>query len=633
MDSISVESQPLDIIKLNTEELCKNYLFDSKSTEWNKYLDDNTISNMMKDPDYQKIINDNFIELSNDKKYIYEHIFKLNNIENNINYPVHIKRITENICLKRKKLSNISPIEIIRKNNILKNKLFVNEIFKNNKLIHILINIHLNPKVLIKKYKIQNNEYDDIITEIEFLFHKSRISPGEMVGAIAAQSIGEPATQMTLNTFHYAGVSAKSNVTRGIPRLRELLNISQNIKSPTTTIYLKEQYNIDKNKSQYVKNKLEYTVLKDIIKNSEIYYDPQNQYYDSIINSDKEILNIYKEFLDIKNGSDYDYKTTFPWVIRLNFDKEIMMENGIIMEDVYLAVMNYDEDKLEFIYSDDNSKDLIARITIFDDIKKFKKDNENGLNDQSDIISIFKNIKNDLLNNVLIKGVKGITNIVMSEQINYISENNTINIDNKIQNDIGKKSNKIWVLESDGVNLLEIFNSKYVDITKTFSNDINEIYNVLGIEAARELLIQQISSVVGDEGEYINSRHIELLCDIMTNKGILTSINRQGINRGDIGPLAKCSFEDTTDQLIKASIFGEVDKLEGVSSNIMMGQYIKAGTSFCDILLDEEKLMKNLELSDDIHISNIPLDNILEEEINKQDDYCGDENWKFSFDN
>ena len=103
--------------------------------------------------------------------------------------------------------------------------------------------------------------------------------------------------------------------------------------------------------------------------------------------------------------------------------------------------------------------------------------------------------------------------------------------------------------------------------------------------------MKEIIDVVDHAGEYINNRHIELLCDAMTCKGELTSINRQGINRGDVGPLAKCSFEDTTDQLIKAGIFGEIDYLEGVSSNIMMGQKIHAGTNNCEILLDEEKLM------------------------------------------
>ena len=120
----------------------------------------------------------------------------------------------------------------------------------------------------------------------------------------------------------------------------------------------------------------------------------------------------------------------------------------------------------------------------------------------------------------------------------------------------------------------------------------------------------------------------------MTNRGFLTAINRQGINRGDIGPLAKCSFEDTTDQLIKAGIFGEKDKLNGVSSNIMLGQVIKAGTGMCDLLLDEEKLvqeMENIQLTeDDFHEVGDHNINDLMDIHSEDDDYCNDEDFSFS---
>ena len=138
------------------------------------------------------------------------------------------------------------------------------------------------------------------------------------------------------------------------------------------------------------------------------------------------------------------------------------------------------------------------------------------------------------------------------------------------------------------------------------------------------------------DASYINQRHIDLLCDVMTSKGIITPINRQGINRGDVGPLAKCSFEDTTDQLIKAGLFGEKDKLNGVSSNIMMGQVIKAGTGMCNILLDEEKLieeMKNIDsLEDDfIEVTENNIDNLLDDtNIEDYDDYCNDDNFELS---
>ncbi len=122
----------------------------------------------------------------------------------------------------------------------------------------------------------------------------------------------------------------------------------------------------------------------------------------------------------------------------------------------------------------------------------------------------------------------------------------------------------------------------------------------------------------------------------MANKGSIVPINRQGIGRGDIGPLAKCSFEDTTDQLMKAGIFGERDKLAGVSSNIMMGQTINAGTGFCDLLFDEEKLiseMENLDYTkeDFIEVSENNIDKLLENDEEEEDEYCNNENFKFSF--
>ena len=176
--------------------------------------------------------------------------------------------------------------------------------------------------------------------------------------------------------------------------------------------------------------------------------------------------------------------------------------------------------------------------------------------------------------------------------------------------------------------------NEYVDSTRTISNDIIEVYELLGIEASRSLLLDQLDEVFI---EYINVRHIELLCDLMTSTGELISINRQGISRSDIGPLAKCSFEDTTDQLIRAGIFGEIDYLEGVSSNIMMGQKIHAGTNNCEILLDEEKLGELMEDDSDEEgfneVEETDIDKLFDsiEKDAKYDPDCDDEDFKFSF--
>ena len=622
MDSCFVESQPLIIMKLNTEEICKKFLFE-ESFNWSKILEDDIIKVMKKTKDYKKILSDNFNEILEHKYYLLK-IFN-NSVENNIFYPVHINRIITNLVgLNNINKSDISPIEIINKNNELKDKLYITDDFKNNIIMKILIDIHLSPKLLINEFRITKLQYNELLEIITKQFYKSRISPGEMVGAIAAQSIGEPATQMTLNTFHFAGVSAKSNVTRGIPRLRELLHITKNLKSPSVKIILKEKYGKDRQVCNYIKNQLEFTILRDIIVESDIYFDPNNNKYETTIEEDKEFLSIYKEFLDLEYEDDKELIETNPWIIRLKFDKNIILNKGLTMEDVYLAINNYDNNnKYKFIYSDENSKVIIGRITI-KEFQQLKPDKlMNGLYDQTDTISIFKDIEQDLLDNVIIKGIKNITNIVMSEE----------SVDKLIDKEI--VSEKRWILETDGTNLSDVFISKYVDSSKTTTNDIIEIYETLGIEAARNKLIEEIRGVVEYEGSYINIRHIELLCDIMTSTGILLSINRQGINRGDSGPLAKCSFEDTTDQLIKSSLFGETDKLLGVSSNIMMGQKIKAGTNNCELLFDENKYIEELtKLSDtpeNINFINQDIDNMFEDDTEDEDlGYCNDDDFKFS---
>jgi len=201
-------------------------------------------------------------------------------------------------------------------------------------------------------------------------------------------------------------------------------------------------------------------------------------------------------------------------------------------------------------------------------------------------------------------------------------------VDEKTKENYSIVNHKKNILLSDGINLIDIMGSEYVDPYHTFSNDIIEIYDIFGIEAGRNILIDEIVDVIEHAGEYINLRHIELLCDTMTSKGELTSINRQGINRGDVGPLAKCSFEDTTDQLIKAGIFSEKDNLSGVSSNIMMGQKIKSGTGLCNIYIDEDKLYSSILDTEDIYEDEGDINNLLS--IQEEGD-CIDNDFKFSF--
>jgi len=354
---------------------------------------------------------------------------------------------------------------------------------------------------------------------------------------------------------------------------------------------------------------LEFTTLKDLIISSSIYYDPPNVSRKTNIEEDKELLDIYREFSELQES---DTTNVSPWIIRLLFDKNTMMEKGVVMEDICLKLLEYDEDRLSFTYTDDNSKNLIGRISI----NVEEDEDETEIQDQTDFINVLKNINDDILNNITIKGITNITDVIIGDISKTI-----------IKEDHNMEIVKKNILICDGKNILELFNNEYIDEFNTISNDINEVYEILGIEAAREILMKEITDVVEHAGEYINPRHIEILCDTMSCKGSLTSINRQGINRGDVGPLAKCSFEDTTDQLIKAGIFAEKDNLLGVSSNIMMGQTINSGTGFCNILLDEDNFIKNIAESE-IDNYNDNLDDLLE---GKDEGECGNENFKFSF--
>jgi len=618
MDATYVESQPLIVTKLTLEEIEEKFHFKDE-TDWNKLLKPNIVSKLLNDKSHKNKLDENYKIILNHREYLISVIFKTE-IQNNINYPVNIQRIVNNEIKKKTTKSNISPLDILKGNQKLIKSCYITKSYKNNKLFEILVNIHLNPKILIGEYKITKEEYKRIIDIIKEKFEYSKISPGEMVGTLAAQSIGEPATQMTLNTFHFAGVSSKSNVTRGIPRLKELIHVSKNMKSPSVIISLKGDYSNDRNKASYVKNNLEFTLLKDIVDNCKIYYDTDIKNFNSVIEEDNEMLEIYKEFNQFMDIGE----NILPWVIRIKFNKEKMMDRGIVVEDIYLSIMNYDPTKIVYHYTDDNAKELIGRISL-----KIKKDTKNniGIQDQTDVISTITNICEDLINNTVIKGIRNIKDIIISERTK--DKNNQIKT--KIDYEIQKEDK--YFLETDGTNLLEILNNRFVDTDNTFSNDIIEMYTIFGIESARERVIAEIIEVVDHAGEYINERHIELLCDIMTSKGELLPVNRQGIKKGDVGPLAKSSFEDTTDQLIKASIFSEKDKLQGVSSNIMLGQTIKCGTGLCDTILDEDQLgsiLKNLGQKEDeyMNIDETNIDIIMDVD---EEGPCSGDNFKFSY--
>ena len=571
MDYCKIENQHSDLLSAKYETIEKKHRF-YDNEDFTNYLNNSTIKAMKSDKDYKKKLDDYFAQLVDGIHFLRGFVFK-NTITKAIQFPINLYRLINSInnkfSVNKLIVSNLNPLYIIFRIEEVEKELFINNVNKENKIFSLLLREYLSPKKLLSEYKMSQVAFDYLIESIKLQYNKSIVQVSEMVGPIAAQSIGEPATQMTLNTFHFAGVSSKSNVTRGVPRLKELLHISKNIKSPSTNIYLKDEIKYDKTKATNVLNVIELTSLKDLVKSINIYFDPDDD--NTVVEKDQPILDIYKIYNELDNAFRDDTSGS-DWVIRFEFDKQDLINKNITMEDIYHKINLKYGDDINCVYSDDNSNNLVFRIRIM----KFKKLDPSMLND----LNIIKDIAHEMRDSIIIKGVNGINAVSMFKN----NQNYEV-----VGNDYIQKDE--WVLNTSGINLLELFTNNDIDCTKTYSNDIYEIYETLGIEAAREVLMKEIYDVIVGSGNYVNHRHLALLGDIMTNRGALMSIDRFGINRNNIGPLAKCSFEETTDQLFKASIFGEVDNLSGVSSNIMMGQIPKCGTGDSEIIIDETKLL------------------------------------------
>ncbi len=393
----------------------------------------------------------------------------------------------------------------------------------------------------------------------------------------------------TLNTFHFAGVASKSNVTRGVPRIEEILSLSSSIKNPSLTIYLKPEDESDKERANSIQYMIEHTKLEEIVKSVEICFDPDD--LNTLISEDKETMTQYREFEnmieDCLNGNAVagEENEKSKWIIRMEMDPEVMLEKNLTMDDVNFALNNSYKDEVSCVYSDYNSDKLVFRIRMNTVVKSSSKNKAVKLNplDQSDQIYLLKNFQDQLLNNIVLRGIKNINKVIMRKVK-----------DNLIEKGGAYVKQDIWVLDTIGTNLLDVLSLDYIDTAKTISNDIMEIYDVLGVEAARQCIYNELAEVLEFDGAYVNSHHMALLCDRMTFTQKLISIFRHGINNDDIGPIAKASFEETPEMFLKAARHAELDNLRGISSNVMCGQEGLFGTASFQVVLDINEMM-NLE--------------------------------------
>jgi DNA-directed RNA polymerase subunit A" len=353
----------------------------------------------------------------------------------------------------------------------------------------------------ITKDKKLETKLDDIIKKALENYGKNLIDPSEACGIVGAQSIGEPGTQMTMRTFHYAGV-AEINVTLGLPRLIEIVDARSIPSTPMMNIYLRDEYKLNSNLAKEVANQIEITRLN------------------SIADIEADLTN---------------------FVIYIKPNMNTMKSKDITIDEL--------ADNIEKIKGIETKVDK-DKIKISLDDPSYKK-----------LLDV-----NETLKDLKVKGIDGIRRII-----------------------IRNEPNEGYVIYSEGSNFEEVLKINGVDPYRTTTNDIQAVGRVLGIEAARNMIIQEAYSTLSEQGLNVDLRHIMLVADIMTVDGTIRAIGRHGVSKEKESVLSRAAFEITVSHLLQAARRGETDKLGGVAENIIVGQPVNLGTGAVDLIMKRGK--------------------------------------------
>ena len=589
-DTVKIENQALPLMKMSLEEIYAHFQAPSDDSKKSavfttSYTNDAKMRLESQREALMKRSKDMIDFIMTSRTFIAENVFKKKD-NHSVHLPVAFSYIISNVqgqqMINANSLVDITPLEAYDIIDRGFDRLMGIHYVKPTELFKTLYYYYLNPKELLMVKRFNKNALNMLIEQIIYMYKKAIIAPGEMVGIIAAQSIGEPTTQMTLNTFHFAGVASKSNVTRGVPRIEEILSLSDNPKNPSCTIYLKTDEETEQENAQKYMHRIEHTNLRSVVDIIEICYDPDDMA--TLIEMDEVLMKQYNEFENMLGGcldkEEEDASKKSKWIIRMEMNVEEMLERNLTMDDIHFAIKSVYSNQVKCIFSDYNSDNLVFRLRLTPGNSK-KKGSLLGQNplDQQDEIYLLKTFQDNLLDNLILRGVKNINRVIPRKIVDSVIEEDGLYV---------KKDT--WVLDTVGTNLLDILALDYIDVNRTITNDIQEIYRVLGIESARQSILNEITEAF--DSTYINYHHLTVLCDRMTcNDGNgMVSIFRHGINNDNIGPIAKASFEETPEMFLKAARHGELDTMRGVSANVMCGQEGHFGTSAFQLVLDIEKM-------------------------------------------
>jgi len=347
--------------------------------------------------------------------------------------------------------------------------------------------------------EITEEQFSSIFSQVNQEYRNTRIEPCEAVGILAAQSIGEPGTQMTMRTFHYAGV-AEINVTLGLPRLIEIMDARKVPSTPTMTIYLEGDWSTNRDRAREVSWQIEAAPLH--------------------------------EFGDIT--TDMANMRVF---VKIN--KDVCVRRKTSVEEIIDHAQSKIRDRHHYRDFESESDSEEATLTFF------PKDRESYQN----LFQLVEHVRN-----VVVQGIDDIERVVV------------------------RKESGEYILYTEGSNLRDVFEVEGVDTTRTRTNNISEISEVLGIEAGRNAIIDEALSTLREQGISVDVRHIMLVADMMCMEGEVKQIGRHGIAGEKESVLSRAAFEVTVNHLLDAAVANEEDVLQGVTENVIVGQPIHLGT-------------------------------------------------------
>ncbi|MCK4822833.1 DNA-directed RNA polymerase subunit A'' [bacterium] len=393
----------------------------------------------------------------------------------------------------------------------------------------------------IGRKKVSTKDLKEILKQTADRYEQHLIEPGEAVGILTAQSIGEPGTQMTMRTFHYAGV-AEINVTLGLPRLIEIVDARKSPSTPMMEIHLSPEVRRDNKKVSRIISKIEVTTLIGIadietdIANMQVIVHPK---MDKLHKKDITIEDIY-DLIASKYKDNVE-------IINKGAKKETKVKEAEDTEEPEGKKGKKSKGKVK--KRQVLNKETFEKFIIHCEVDSYKK----------------LHLLSDSVKKIKVKGIEGIERaIIRSESEGY-------------------------VMYTQGSNLGEVLKIDGIDTSRTVTNGIVEIYHVLGVEAARNAIMNEASKTLSEQGLTVDIRHIMLVADIMTAEAEVKAIGRHGISGRKSSALARAAFEITSAHLLQAGITGEVDKLAGVAENIIVGQPVTLGTGAVNLIFKPKK--------------------------------------------